>query len=353
MNDRYNFKILQVGRGIAATMVVICHVGRFVGAEPDLWQRHAIDSWTFVGAYGVDFFFILSGIVILLAHSADIGKASKMPTYFWKRFRRIYPIYWLLLLPLLIKGFLTHSEKTHSSRVIASNLTLFHIGSLETIMGPSWTLFHEVLFYILFSALLYRKQFGVTVLTLWLTGSIFFFNHASVAIVPFRYSAFAFSPLHLLFGLGLVIGWAIRNKHTTRNLWFCAVGLAGFITSMGWTIAAHKVEILWIRMAGDLALAICIWAVMGRELALGLKVPKFFTLLGDASYSIYLSHFMVVSLIARTLYANDSKWHTPISVVMACSFTAAIMAGLCIHVWLEMPLLRLLSTRHRPQMSAA
>jgi exopolysaccharide production protein ExoZ len=351
--ERHNFKTLQIGRGLAAIMVVLCHVGGFVGGEPDMWQHPQIAAWTSVGKYGVDFFFILSGIVILMAHWNDLGVPAKIPLFFWKRFRRIYPIYWLTLILMLIKSAAIHSPKSHSPWIVLSSIILIHLNSLDTILGPSWTLFHEILFYLLFSMLLYRKDLGIAVLLAWLATSGLFFNHASVMIIPERYASFLFSPLHLLFGFGMLIGWALHHRHISSRFWVFATGLAAFIASLGETVAANQFETLWIRLLGDVGLAVAIWTAMGIELTYNLKFPKIMELLGDASYSIYLSHFMVVSVVTRTFYKFDHVLHTYIWFVMLTAFAVAILIGIAIHLWIEAPLVKLFSGPRKNDRRAA
>ena len=53
---------LEVGRGIAALIVVPCHKGALVGNEPGLWQQKSLTRWLDP-----------IGVVILLAHITDIG----------------------------------------------------------------------------------------------------------------------------------------------------------------------------------------------------------------------------------------------------------------------------------------
>ncbi len=50
------------------------------------------------GHAGVDFFFVLSGFIIMHAHTADIGKPERLYRYLWRRATRIYPIYWIVTL---------------------------------------------------------------------------------------------------------------------------------------------------------------------------------------------------------------------------------------------------------------
>ncbi len=82
---------LQAGRGIAALMIVVFHTTVFFGNDARYWHR----EWLTLNSAGlgvsIDYFFVLSGAVILMAHRADIGRIATLRPYLWKRFRRVYP----------------------------------------------------------------------------------------------------------------------------------------------------------------------------------------------------------------------------------------------------------------------
>ena len=48
-------------------------------------------------ALGVQMFFVISGIVIFRAHRKDFNEPEKASVFYWKRFRRVYPLYWICL----------------------------------------------------------------------------------------------------------------------------------------------------------------------------------------------------------------------------------------------------------------
>ena len=53
------------------------------------------------GYAGVEFFFVLSGFIMVLVHRRDFGQPSKALVFMRKRVVRIYPIYWLVMAFLL------------------------------------------------------------------------------------------------------------------------------------------------------------------------------------------------------------------------------------------------------------
>jgi exopolysaccharide production protein ExoZ len=92
---------IEMLRGLAAVLIVMHH------ADHLLWQDRYGGIRPFHGLFGefhvgVDFFFVLSGFIIAWVHWGDIGRRSRLRHYAARRFTRIYPAYWALLIPLAI-----------------------------------------------------------------------------------------------------------------------------------------------------------------------------------------------------------------------------------------------------------
>ena len=93
--------ILTLYRGIAATLVVLFHYTAAVG-QP---YYFGLPSWTPMmpegrtnglfdfGHSGVDFFFVLSGFVMVWGYGRDGGRVRALWPYLTARFARIYPTY--------------------------------------------------------------------------------------------------------------------------------------------------------------------------------------------------------------------------------------------------------------------
>ena len=345
MFERRKFLSLQAGRGVAAIMVVIHHIGSFAGREPGLWRYAPVADWLSFGQYGVDYFFILSGVVILIAHWNDIGVPRQVGSFCWKRFRRIYPIYWIFLVPAVLSHLHAHTGKDFEKRdpfVILSSFLLIHIKSLGVSIVPSWTLFHEVLFYMLFISLLLSKRLGIVLYFCWFAASFLSFSQTSVSNDPANYLEMLFSPLHLLFGFGMLVGWLLHHGRAPSHLWLLLSGMGLFVAALV-VDQLNQAQAPRLRILGGAGLSLAILIAAEREHLHRLKIPRMLTFLGDASYSIYLGHLIVVSAIAKRAFAIDRRFHVPLVLWMIVMFVAAVSFGTLAHLLIERPLLKWLS----------
>ena len=336
MAQHEKFRTLQAGRGLAALLVVICHASAFAGEEPTLWHRYGVYLWLRGGALGVQLFFVLSGIVIFAAHKNDIDKPSSLPSFLWKRFRRIYPLYWIFFfLTVLRHGFAPDSGLGYqkSPWVIVSGIALVHLFSSQTNMVVAWTLFDEVLFYLFFSLLLLDKKVGAIAFTLWMGASFFF-------LVPSEaYWSSIFSPNHLLFGLGIFVAWMLEKdcRPPARGIFWSGAVL--FLTCV--VLAGHLTrEGMAVRLSAGVGAACALFGAAEIERRGEWAVPNWLVFLGDASYSIYLAHFMVVSTVARIGFSRWGQLPVPIAIWVVFLVLCGAGAGIITHVLIERPLLR-------------
>lgn len=94
MNNQLQLKTLQQGRGLAAMAVAAFHLSLLLGDTRYLNDAVFL-KFTQRGNLGVDFFFVLSGFIIVFAHYKDINHPARVSDYLLKRFTRLFPVYWL------------------------------------------------------------------------------------------------------------------------------------------------------------------------------------------------------------------------------------------------------------------
>ena len=301
------------------------------------------------GRLGVEFFFVLSGIVILTAHWDDIGNPHAFPSFLWKRFRRIYPIYWIVLLPQLIWIVTRPRQENLYQRdpwVILSSLILVHIHSFHTTVTVAWTLFHEILFYAFFALLILNRRLGGLAMVLWLAASFFFFNE------PNPYGAHFFSPLHLIFAMGMIAAWLIRRGPIPWPIVFLSAGVllfarASYILNKS-SIFSDKISLL----AGFGAMLITL-GLVELERRGQLRVYAWLALLGDASYAIYLVHYPLLFVLSPRMLNLLPQRHLLVICGMVFLTLLAIAFGVVFHLLIERPLLKWMGGFRHPVLRAA
>lgn len=141
---------IQYCRAFAAVAVVLYHLGTTWSA---LEQKSVLIEIFKYGHLGVDFFFVLSGFIIYKSHSKDLGEIQSATIYAKKRFFRIYPTFFIVItIKVLIFTLLDIQlkEEQKSINYFVSSFLLIPIEGQFPFLSVSWTLCHELTFYIFF-----------------------------------------------------------------------------------------------------------------------------------------------------------------------------------------------------------
>lgn len=329
---------LQYLRGVAALLVVYFH------AIVQVRQAAGFTPFTMLGMSGVDIFFVLSGFVMWMT---TVGKQTKGSTFLIRRLVRIAPLYWLLTMAAaMIALWLPHLLRSTTFDVEHLIASLFFIPwwhpaasptsseLFSPVIVPGWTLNMEMMFYALFA------------LTL---------------VLPVRYRLGAMAGL-----LVAVYASASLLPRTNPLSFYGSTLLAQFLAGMFLSAIAHRLPRVTWRTG--LALIICAFAGLflcefyrlePRGLIYGIpavaivavavavershNLPKWRlgSILGDASYSIYLTHVFVIagtrvafSLAGVNLDRQTGYVFVPLAVLASC------VVGVATHFLLERPLTR-------------
>jgi exopolysaccharide production protein ExoZ len=303
--------LLQVYRGIAAVLVVMLHL--------NIMSVERLNQVTFFNLFdagwsGVDYFFVLSGFIMVYVHGSAIGKKDQLKSFLVKRAVRIYPIYWIITLTVLclflvIPGFADNNQDLSLGHVILSLLLIPH--QEKPILVVGWTLIYEINFYLLFSLAIWLKpKHSVPILSAWLLVTILHYRK----IVKFPQD---FSLLETVFGninLELVFGClaayiVIKYNNKIGKYRWILFGIANLgCVILGLLAAWGNIEFGRISTFGVLA-ALLIIAATSIDLKDSPKIPYLLIFLGDASYSIFLTHMPVISAITKILQqANLGKY---------------------------------------------
>ncbi|MGE7120734.1 acyltransferase family protein [Peribacillus sp. NPDC046944] len=290
----HNFTSLQLLRGIAAVLVVFYHGTDYQGF---------LSIFQF-GYSGVDLFFVLSGFIIFYKHYSDFGKKDKLIPYIQKRLLRIYPLYFVVTMIYLVVV-LPFSDFS-IEYIIKSFLLLPQ--EKDPILGVAWSLQNELLFYFIFSLFILNKKIIFPLFISWVF-FIIIFNVLFNEVLDIPLIRLMLSSMNIEFLLGCLIAYLVVNNKFQNLRWITTFGITTLVLLMVldlldiWNL--HRV-IFW-----GIPCSIIIFGVVRLEInnSLNIKIPKICIVLGDASYSIYLTHLITLIvmpfIIKRIDFIND------------------------------------------------
>jgi exopolysaccharide production protein ExoZ len=353
---------IQLLRGIAAVLVVLHHATE-TAKRPDALDHEFLSGFFSFGYAGVDFFFVLSGFIITFIHAGDVGRPEKLRSYATKRFLRIYPIYWVVLLALIPLFFLFRNagfgHETRPDVLFTSIFLLPH--TLSPVLTPAWTLRHEVWFYLLFGLLIFlRRPYGI-ILMLAVAAASFLVWALSLAgwigTLPFPLD-FLLSHYNLEFALGAVCALVfLRGKSAVSEATAISAapilltGLAGLVLFTATALYDLRVSTL----AGSLlslpsyaaASTLILFGAVSLEAKYDFRLPGFTQYLGEASYSIYLIHTPAIAFGEKALRKMPAIAGLHPNFAILATIVLSVAAGLCLHAWIEKPLLRRFHARRK------
>ncbi|WP_194134376.1 acyltransferase family protein [Salipiger mangrovisoli] len=341
-----SFSTLQVGRAIAAIAVVIFHANTFFVPQ----RLHGGDSAARIfdmGYAGVEYFFVLSGFIMVLSHRHQFGDASCAGNFLTKRVVRIIPFYWAVMLVLLAMMLVYPSAA--DGRFSVENLlhSLFLVPNSDgtpLMIHSAWTLSHEFLFYFVFTALFFSLRWGAALFGFWMLGVALTQGLGAIAY-PFD---FLFSIYNLLFLLGIVAAFA--HAHVKPPLgWTLALGGAAIFLANGivHTYALAEVSHVLRTVIYGVAACMMVTGFAGLELAGRIRSNRGLVFLGDASYSIYLVHGIALSIFTKIVTAAKLNQHLTPFLSLTLLVVLATLAGCLAHLWIERPLLAALRPSRR------
>ena len=329
---------IQYLRGIAALMVVWHHgIGQIAGAAEYFSMEF--------GPSGVDLFFVISGFIMVMTTS---GKDTTPMDFIQRRFVRVVPLYWVLTLalvavllvaPSLFRSTVLTPVSVFQSLLFIPHFSPSHPGKIWPILVPGWTLNYEMFFYCIFALSL-----GFTHRLAVLASILVMLVAAGYVLGPFAHPAAQTytNPLLLEFVTGAAIGhfW-IGGK--------LGIPLAGSIIAIltgAALLTPHDAPPLGIYtpLAGA---GLLVYGSLNGHL-LRWRNDLLLTL-GDASYSIYLTHVFTLGLcrfVWTKFHPGASNLVTALSFMLLALIVSAIVGWLS-YLWIETPLLNRLRSMQR------
>ncbi len=314
-------------RGIAALLVVLFHLeAMFREGAPR--SREFGQFWS-RGFAGVDMFFVISGFIMVYVTRDIAPSLRNAGRFLWARLSRIYPLWWVFAFLMMIYFYTAYGQPAPPDKASGDGVLPYVVKSLlllpqkfDPVLGLGWTLIHEMLFYVLFALglLLPRK-----LLKVWLAIWAVLIGLNGVLAPPQPIHAetawqLLLSPINLEFILGACVGILLIEHKVTSSAAMMWTGLALFAAALLFHLPATPSTFNWARVAAyGVPSAMMIYGAVWLEQERGLSLPAFLTNLGNWSYSLYLSHLLVLlslkwiwNMQALQAYIPDGlKWGAP------------------------------------------
>lgn len=335
---------IQWLRAIAAIEVIIWH-SDLITKHFSPYMLHA-SNYKQLGGIGVELFFVISGYVICL----------RAPTYetafkfMQSRVYRLFPLYWfftsLVLLAYVVdRNWNLHGLPPDAARVLKSYFILPQWD--VPVFGLGWTLELEMVFYAIVAVVFWasaglsagiKKSIALLLGALGLVGFI-------IGTGPSRrfWDFHLLSPYLLAFGYG----WLVRVVEEQGG-WRQQTDLVGAFAAIS-LMALFAAKGLDRDVTYHIVLSAALFSLFRHfrdvfEAANSLN--RTMALVGDASYSLYLSHWFVLSIGGKLLAVVQPTASMDL-LFRVIGSSISIGVGVLLFVMLERPIDRLLRATPR------
>lgn len=312
---RHRFEVLDIFRGLFASIVFMFHLGPFANT-PILNNRFIENSDMFV-----DFFFVLSGFVIAYSYQSLAGW-PQLRLFLKKRIYRIYPLHFAMLMAFvgmevaknLLAPYIQVNNLVNPANNVYTFFTSLFLINSTPVPGvndvswniPSWSISAEMMAYLVFGSLVvWIHQSGkvasrnvwyglMIVLALGLLWSV-----SGTFQINYSYN-YGFLRGILGFFTGVVCFNLFSRTHVQVREWPATVFSAIEIISLFlicWCIVNGETMKPWGAMF-EVLFFICIYTFAFEKGVISklLKSVGLLHSLGRYSYSIYMTHALLISL---------------------------------------------------------
>ena len=302
---KQNLKPLQDLRGIAILLVVLYHAEQPFSLS---YFKH--------GGIGVSLFFMISGFIISYTHSNDKGGIAAL-NFTAKRITRIYipyiPIFTVIAAIFLVTNF--GSEYHKNSYNIIKNLLLVQTPS-QSIHPYAWSLVYEIFYYSSFCIIVILLRVNVIIYAIIIAAPAFIYINAETngdqILISFQ---------NFYFACGVLLG---RYHHKIiREPRKFSSGISLIIFAILLNITSDDKYALF-----PLLLFFITYLYLNSSALILNKI-------GTASYSIYLTHALIVPAVKYLPHQTSPHLFFIVTVL------SSIFFGILYSNYFELPITRI------------
>lgn len=323
------FHTLDIVRGVACVMLMLYHATFYAERS---WESGDPTTWTAGGLainligrlwMGVPMFFVVSGYCIAASIDSLRRKPHSLGSYFWKRFRRIYPPLWAgFVFAVVITLLVSTNAAVFGHCLQLPRLSSFSMTDwianlaagaswMPQLVGAegkhlllnTWTLCYEEQFYAVAGLLLVFASRRFFMASYVIAGATIIIRHLC-RYFGMPISGMFFDGHWLMFAAGILMYQHLNYMtNRQRRLAFVTLGLGAIYGLAERVLASDPRD----RHIGEYILVACVFAIgliaikRWDTSIVQHAVMRPFRWLGKISYSLYLTHFPVTVLLASLL----------------------------------------------------
>jgi peptidoglycan/LPS O-acetylase OafA/YrhL len=360
-------------RALAILVVVVWHIAvrtfRLTLKGPMVNSDNAgFLHWMPHGEIGVSLFFFISGFIIVrpfLEHTQTMAPRDILPFYTRRLLRIAPPHYLMVTIAMVVLGVIGYQperavsfQTSHQSLWASYAASLFYanglvFGTPPRLNPPTWSLEIEMQFYLIAPAIIMLYLRAGNRLGMRLAGiGAFAFAVLTFGVIaalgaysPLRWTVISYMYLFLLgvFVAGREVAAGVQNRRSGGG---DALFVAGVILLAGSGLFRDQMSPVAdaLRLAVTMAavLALFYGAMVGRIASTWLG-SKWIALIGAMSYSIYLTHVVVIQALATILFkvvdAGDTAGN--MALALGACVPAVLGVGMSYYVVVERRFMRL------------
>ncbi len=336
---------LNAVRGILALSVLLYHLSGTIALD----KYFGVDAYARVFGFGgarVPFFFVLSGFVLALVYARDFGQPHKALSFLRRRFVRLYPTYWIILLLVMAPALFFPTLRAAIPSDPAAVLKMFLLVPEYTGAGGAtgapvivvaWTLHYEIVFCLVLATWIASRTLGLALGVALIANAL---GCWSADCTGYRHFLTGGSMAY--FACGAASAWLVKRLPAVPHaMAFAWAALAAYVFIA--VTAQGGSEFDWLPDKNlffvVLACVVLFYLVNAEAAEAPRRNAVFVKLLSDSSYAMYLMHFPMVSLICKLLIWAGLRGAIGAAVAFVSALCVCIGAAMAFHLLIERRLL--------------